>query len=291
MLSCFFVCDLHGRKERYRKLFEVIIEERPKLIFLGGDLLPHGMVPLPVAEAKRGDFVNNYLVPEFAEIQKQLAEDYPRIFIILGNDDARFEESTIKEVEDQGLWVYAHNRMMHFEDYRIYGYSYVPPTPFRLKDWERYDISRHVDPGCISPEEGLRSVVLAEGEIRYATIADDLEQLTGQDDLESALFLFHTPPYQTKLDRAALDGKYIDHVPLDVHVGSIAVRRFIEKRQPLVTLHGHIHESARLTGTWKDRLGNTTCLSAAHDGPELALVRFDLEKPEEATRELVRTHV
>jgi len=44
-----------------------------------------------------------------------------------------------------------------------------------------------------------------------------------------------------------------------------------------VTLHGHVHESARLTGAWQDRIGRTVCLSAAHDGPELALVRFDLE--------------
>ena len=79
----------------------------------------------------------------------------------------------------------------------------------------------------------------------------------------------------------------MDHVPLDVHVGSIAIRRFIEARQPRLTLHGHVHESARLTGSWQDRIGRTVCLSAAHDGPELALVRFDLDRPEEATRELL----
>jgi uncharacterized protein len=70
-------------------------------------------------------------------------------------------------------------------------------------------------------------------------------------------------------------------------VGSIAVRRFIETRQPFITLHGHIHESPRLTGSWKDLIGRTHAFSAAHDGRELALVRFELEKPEEATRELI----
>jgi Icc-related predicted phosphoesterase len=89
------------------------------------------------------------------------------------------------------------------------------------------------------------------------------------------------------LDRAALDGKSIDYVPLDLHVGSIAVRRFIEARQPLMTLHGHIHESPRLTGSWKDRLGETALFSGGHDGPELALVRIDLENPGQATRVLV----
>ena len=105
--------------------------------------------------------------------------------------------------------------------------------------------------------------------------------------MERAVFLFHTPPHETALDRAALDGMMVDYVPLDVHVGSIAVRRFIEARQPLLTLHGHIHESARLTGSWRDKIGETHLFSAAHDGPELALVRFDLENPEDATRTLI----
>jgi hypothetical protein len=52
-------------------------------------------------------------------------------------------------------------------------------------------------------------------------------------------------------------------------------------------LHGHVHESARLTGEWRDQLGRTHCLSAAHDGGELALVRFDLESPGQATRALI----
>ena len=111
--------------------------------------------------------------------------------------------------------------------------------------------------------------------------------LAGKDNLADALFLFHAPPYDTNLDRAALDGKMIDHVPLDVHIGSIAVRRFIEKRQPLVTLHGHVHESARLTGSWREKIGQTWCYSAAHDGPELALVTFDPEHPEKADRQLL----
>jgi len=84
-----------------------------------------------------------------------------------------------------------------------------------------------------------------------------------------------------------LDGKKYNYVDLDVHVGSIAVRRFIESRQPLLTLHGHIHESARITGYWKERIGRTLALSAAHDGSELALVRFDLDDLENTARELL----
>jgi hypothetical protein len=70
-------------------------------------------------------------------------------------------------------------------------------------------------------------------------------------------------------------------------VGSIAVRRFIEERAPLVTLHGHVHEAARLTGEWRCRIGCTHALGAAHDGPDLALVRFDPDDLESASRDLL----
>ncbi len=287
MPLCFFVSDLHGRKDRYLKLFDRIVENRPNAVFMGGDLLPHGMVPLIEAKAKRGFFTNDFLVRELEKLRSELSEEYPTIFLILGNDDARFEEKSIREAAEKGYWRYIHDRHEDFEGFTIYGYSYVPPTPFQLKDWERYDVSRYVDPGCVSPEEGIRSVKVPQETIKYSTIAKDIELLTGKADLRRAVFLFHTPPYKTKLDRAALDGKFVDHVPMDVHVGSIAVRRFIEIRQPLVTLHGHVHESAKMTGQWKDQIGDTICLSAAHSGPELALVEFDLEHPADAYRSLL----
>jgi Icc-related predicted phosphoesterase len=148
-------------------------------------------------------------------------------------------------------------------------------------------VSRYVDPGCVSPEEGVRTVPLDAREARNRTIREDLEKLTGGEKMENAVFLFHTPPYRTNLDRAALDGRMVDHVPVDVNVGSIAVERFIRSRGPWITLHGHVHESARLTGSWKDRIGRTRLFSAAHDGPELSLVRFNLADPDAATRELL----
>jgi Icc-related predicted phosphoesterase len=98
-----------------------------------------------------------------------------------------------------------------------------------LKDWERYDVSRYVDPGCISPEEGRRSVAVEESDVKWRTIAKDLDSLVNDDSMDRAIFLFHIRPYDTPLDRAALDGKMYEHVALDVHVGSIAVGRFIER--------------------------------------------------------------
>ncbi len=286
-MLCLFASDLHGETDRYEKLWRAIEEAGPAAVFLGGDLLPSGLAGLVSLDPSHDDFVNDFLARGFERVRERLGERYPQVYLVLGNDDGLSEEAAFLDVAASGLWNYAHDRSFSLPSYRVFGYAYVPPSPFMLKDWERYDVSRYVPPGSVSPEEGWRSVPRPEDEIRYATIQQDLATLAGDGSLENAVFLFHGPPYETKLDRAANDGKTVDHVPLDLHVGSIAVRRFIEQRQPLVTLHGHIHESVCLTGSWRDRIGQTHAFGAAHDGDELALVRFDLEDLESATRELL----
>jgi len=287
--KCFFVSDLHGSIDRYEKFFNCIMAECPSAVFLGGDLLPSPMTALSasIPDICHKDFINDYLVKKFEVIKKVLGSLYPKIFIILGNDDGRMEEAALLDAGVHGIWEYCHNRRLQWKEFTVYGYSYIPPTPFRLKDWERYDVSRYVDPGCIPPQEGIHSIPLSNYELNFATIAEDLEKIVHVNDLKRAIFLFHSPPYKSKLDRAALDGKMIDYVPLDVHVGSIAIQRFIEEYQPLITMHGHVHESTRLTGSWHDRFSRTISFNAAHDGPELALIRFDPYYPEKASRELI----
>lgn len=286
--SCIFASDLHGRAGRYAVLFEAIERERPAAVFLGGDLLPHGYGRMAASPSDApDDFLHGVLLAGLERLRTRLSRAYPAVFVILGNDDPRAAEATVEEAERGGLCRYMHERCVEWRGYAVYGYACVPPTPFMLKDWERYDVSRYVDPGCIPPEEGRHTVPVEARELRQVTIAGELERLAGDADQSSAVWLFHSPPYGTLLDRAALDGRAVDHVPLDVHVGSIAIRRFIEARQPAVTLHGHVHESARLTGGWRTRLGQTHCFSAAHDGPELALVRFDPVAPARAERLLL----
>lgn len=287
MSSWFFASDLHGEPRLYKALLQRVADEPPAAVLLGGDLLPGGLYPTRTLDAGRRDFIHDFLVMEFERLRARLGPLYPRVVLILGNDDPRFQEAAMLAASARGLWQYIHGRRVAIAGFPVYGYSFVPPSPFLLKDWERYDVSRYVEPGCTSPEEGLRSVPMAESERKYATIADDLVRLVGEDAMDRAVLLFHAPPYDTALDRAALDGRSIDHVPLRVHVGSVAMRRWIERAQPLLTLHGHVHESARLTGQWRDRIGRTHCLSAAHDGPELALVRFDPADPAAARRELL----
>ncbi len=270
----FFVSDLHGVIPRYDTLLDEVSRRQPAALLMGGDLLPNMGLQFSSRDIRHQDFIHEYLVPEFTRLKTEMGTTYPRVLLILGNDDPRIEEAAFLQAGSQGLWETIHNRRVDVDGVAVYGYSHVPPTPFHLKDWERYDVSRFVDPGCVSPEDGHRTIAVDAHRIRWATIKDDLEKLTGEEDVGEAVFLFHSPPYKSRLDRAALDGKMVDHAPLDVHVGSIAIQRFIRNRQPLLTLHGHVHESAALTGSWQDTIGGTTCLTAAHHGPELALVEF-----------------
>jgi len=282
MALALFVSDLHGHRGRYRALFELIVAERPAAVFLGGDLLPHPLSSRRRQGTPDQDFIDEVLLAGCEQVAMRLGREMPAVFLIPGNDDARADEPGLLEGDRRGLWRCAHGRRLEWREWVVYGYACVPPTPFLLKDWERYDVSRHVPPGCVDPNDGWRT---APGPGGQPTIHDELSALLG-DDQERAIWLVHTPPYDTPLDRAALDGRSIDAVPLDVHVGSIAVRRLIETRQPRVSLHGHIHEAVRLTGCWQVRLGDTYAFQAAHDGPELAVVRFDPERPADATRTL-----
>lgn len=79
-------------------------------------------------------------------------------------------------------------------------------------------------------------------------ISEDLKQLPTQGQ---RILVAHAPPYNTALDV----------VWNKQHVGSRALRTFIEHRQPWLTLHGHIHESPELTGQVQETIGKTVCIN------------------------------
>ena len=279
---CLFVSDLHGRPDRYEKLLAAVEAERPGAVFLGGDLLPLGAL-----SPSGGDFLLEWLAPRLEALRSRLGPEYPRVLAVFGNDDPRAEEESLAELERRCLLEHAHGRRIALGPHPVYGYACVPPTPFALKDWERYDVSRFVDPGCVSPEEGYRSVAVPEGDTKWGTIAGDLEALVGVADVSArSSSSTRRPTGRPSTARRSTGSPWTTSRSTCTSAASRSGGSS-RRASPCVTLHGHVHESARLTGSWQDRIGRTVCLSAAHDGPELALVRFDLDRPEEATRELL----
>jgi len=261
----------------------MILEEQPDGVFLGGDLLPR-------PEFKQSDvvdFLNDFIREKFKKI-KDVTEEETKIFVIMGNDDPKIFEKELERLDRDGLLEYVNEETRKFRNLFVTGYSFVPPTPFRLKDWERYDVSRYVGVGAVSPENGTRTVEISDYKEKYGTIEEDLSRLAENSPLEKTIFLFHSPPYDTALDRADLDDKEVDHAPVDVHVGSIAIKRFIEEKQPLLTLHGHVHETVKLTGTWEEKIGDTFSFTGAHEEEELVVVKFNTDRLEDSTRDTIR---
>ena len=280
--SAIFISDLHGHINRYETLFALLRDDPVNFVFFGGDLLPHGLRNPPGI----ADFLNDYLFPRLRELKEKLKGRYPEMFVILGNDDFRSEEINFIEASAEGLFHYMNMELMDFGRLKVFGYPYVPPTPFRLKDWEKYDVNLEVRPGCIPPGEGFRSTK-PDYDPATATIASDLQRLSAYQDLSSTVMLFHSPPYKTHLDRANLEGMQIGDIQPDNHIGSLAIKEFIENQQPLLTLHGHVHESTRRTGHWLEKIKGTVACNGAHGGRELCILRFkDLHHPMQAIREL-----
>lgn len=77
------------------------------------------------------------------------------------------------------------------------------------------------------------------------------------EDMENAIFNIHVPPYGTGLDEAPeLDADMKPQAGMMAPVGSTAVRDAILEHQPLLSLHGHIHESRGV-----QQLGRTVAIN------------------------------
>jgi Icc-related predicted phosphoesterase len=78
---------------------------------------------------------------------------------------------------------------------------------------------------------------------------------------ERSVFNLHVPPIRTAIDRAPKLNDQLKPVVkggsvLMESVGSEAVRRVIERHQPMLSLHGHIHESRGAI-----KIGRTLCIN------------------------------
>jgi Icc-related predicted phosphoesterase len=123
-----------------------------------------------------------------------------------------------------------------------------------LKDWCVLDTrdyvrpSQHPDP-IISRGDRFELVNDIDTFFKARpTLEDILNAIADRTGaFERAVFVCHAPPQGTGLG----------NISTDADVGSAAVRAWIEKYQPLLTLHGHIHESCRITGTDTVEIGRT----------------------------------
>lgn len=199
---------------------------------------PYLTNPDEIAElSKNPDQVYNLFISEALKVVQQwmeiaarkLAGTSLRVFVSPGNDD-RFEVDDILRASPhmtlaEGLVIQidAHHEMI------TSGWSNRTP-------WNTY---REED------EPQLAA--------RYAAMTSQLK------DPRNAIFNIHVPPHNSNLDEAPeLDAELrpINAGNALKATGSTALRQAIEKYQPLLGLHGHIHE-----GRGSSRIGKTLCIN------------------------------
>lgn len=162
--------------------------------------------------------------------EERLAGSGVACFVMPGNDD---EPALDDALRSSKVVRNPDGCILEWGRYQILGESWVPPTPWH-------------SPREMSEEDLER---------RIRAVADRL------DRSRPAIFVLHSPPYRSTLDDApqvrndltvVTEGGQVVMTP----VGSTAVRRVIEEFQPLLALHGHIHESRGAV-----RIGRTLCIN------------------------------
>jgi Icc-related predicted phosphoesterase len=184
-------------------------------------------------EAERVTLFEATIRREFArwmDIAAEKASSDVSVYIIAGNDDPWFIDEVLSETQ---AVTYCDGQTVKLGEHEMVSLSYANPTP-----WD-------------SPRE------LPEDELfnRIDALATTLT------DPERAIFNLHVPPYGSGLDDAPLlEADFTPRTRMGQvetgPVGSTAVRRAIESYQPMVGLHGHIHESRGIA-----RIGRTVVVN------------------------------
>ena len=269
-MKIIYTADLHGIEGLYRQLFRPAFNWQADAIIIGGDLLPkHGAFSTSVEDQR--DFIIRFMKPKLEEIQGELPG--LEVYAMMGNDDWLINMPLLEELEGQGLLKLLHNKKYPIGNgFEIIGYANVPPTPFSIKDSERLDTcDAPIEPqhfaACISTDSEIRQIDAVTHFSRHHTMEEELARVPVPKSYQKAVYVMHAPPFQTNLD-VLYDGR---------SVGSRAIRQFIEKNQPYLTLHGHIHEAPSRSGSYWDKIGNTVCINPGQATKDLHAVVFELE--------------
>jgi len=281
-MKLLYTSDLHGEIHLYQELLKLVVSSSPDIISIGGDLLPS----LPPTK-RYGDmipnqrtFIDQFLLLFFKRILETTSVN--QIFLISGNWDLSYPylfHEPMERIIDLSQTSY---RLEN--GYELIGYAFVPPTPFRPKDYEKMDDPEapwppQKNPSYIRSSDRTDQLTPVDPHVylrRRETIRDDLDRLPKPPDQKKTIYVMHSPPFGTKLDLIQ-GGK---------SAGSRSIKAFIEESQPLLTLHGHIHESPELSSAYFDRLGGTISINpgqsawSGRDLIRLHAVTFEIENAE-----------
>lgn len=320
MMNAVAVSDLHGNLRLYELLLRIVDLWKISSVFITGDLAPSASTPrdastIGIEETtdRQLSFFSSTFLPMLEAFLTRHRQTH--IYAIMGNDDRRVNESMLEDFQDATRNFHLLNdRIVEFRNAKqirtffpddvpqllVAGYPYVPLGSGTLMDWVKHEnrfelVPPGMDP-CIEFDAwGTRTV-----QTQQSTIEDDLADFAAylsqwgrsEDvdyDPENTIHLFHAPPYNTPLDQIAPQGRY-DYLPLPDHIGSIEIRRFVEREQPYLVLCGHCHEAVVL-GDYKTDIGATRCVNPGSQThiDTLSIVQFDPYSPTDMKQFFINT--
>jgi len=279
------VADLHGSEMCFHKVIKSVEMYKPDVISVGGDLTGKGIVP--IVQQHDGSFKSSfYDKPYDLRSKEDVAALVDKIRLNGWYEwqctPSELEEFRFSEVVQARVF-----KQVILETMKRW-VSYADEA-FREKKVGLYMLPGNDDDFAIDEAlAGSGTIVNPEGKV--VMIDDDHEMIsTGfsnitpwhaerdipEDELarkieemaskvknmKSAIFNFHCPPYGTLLDSAPKVDEQLRPVTSGGVVvigpaGSTAVRTAIEKYQPLLGIHGHIHESRGM-----EKIGRTLCFN------------------------------
>ncbi|HLA80832.1 MAG TPA: metallophosphoesterase [Thermoleophilia bacterium] len=301
----FFATDTHGSSVCFRKFINAGKFYEAHVIILGGDIT--GKKVIPFVRQSDGSFKVNHLDRQHVLKDGEQVEALRRNIADMGYypfmtapeeldqlaDDQVAQDTIFKDLMKDRI-----SEGLRFAEERLDGTNircFVQPgnddefdidalfeasTLVVNPEGQVIQIDEHYTMistgyGNITPWRCPRDVLDEELESRIDTMAGQV------GDFEYCIFNFHCPPYDTVLDQAPeLDDQMrpvleMGGKPHMIPVGSKAVRKAIDKYQPRLGLHGHIHESRG-----SQKLGRTTCLNPGSEYGEGVLrgVIVDIDK-------------
>jgi Icc-related predicted phosphoesterase len=287
----FYATDVHGSERCFRKFLNAGAFYEADAILLGGDITGKAIVPLV---ASNGRYRGRYLGEPFDvtegeeadELEKRIANTgyyawrcSPEENAVCEGDAAAQRELFTRLIMERvaGWATLAAERLgpQGIPCYINAGNDDPPEIDAVLEsaEWVQFLEGRVVElpDGTQVASCGYANVTpwACPRDVAEEELAGRLEAVIGQlDDPGSAVFNFHCPPYDTGIDagpklredfRVTAGAGGIEMVP----VGSKACREAITRHQPLLGLHGHLHESR---GTFE--LGRTLCINPGSEYTE-----------------------
>ena len=240
--------DIHQMSDKWKKLVKACKKEKPDVVAIAGDLFP-----------KNDGIINQIkFVKHVEKYIDQIKNMDIEVVLILGNDDNQLLIPKFQELDEKGLCHFVHDKVKVVKEYEFVGMSWVPDYPFTYKFWVKADLPEdmHIcieqfgEPIVLNSENKFEEI---KGNyfnylLKKGTIKEQLDMLIPKvQNMNRSIWLIHAPPAFMKLDVCGYGEE----------VGSKAITFFLEHNNPMLTIHGHIHESPEVTGIWKKQVGDT----------------------------------